>query len=242
MGFFSFLFGRSEESAPVEAESSEPQGSFPELYNGMTLDLESNEGRHILTGRLSGYTEGDTALTLERLPGALSFETRDVGTTVVVRGVSESMTQFHLRGTVQESSRLLCRLKDVKVKSIQEQRHNFRLQLGLPVTMYQNFDDARSNPEECTLVDISTGGACIESEYLHAQDEVLRLRVKLLDYAPMEFLGEIIRVSEYQPGKFRYGFLFAQLKERELTELTRTLYNIQVGNRTSWMRSDSGHW
>ena len=25
---------------------------------------------------------------------------------------------------------------------------------------------------------------------------------------------------EYQPGKFRYGFLFAQLKESELTELT----------------------
>ena len=123
-----------------------------------------------------------------------------------------------------------------------EQRHDFRLQLGIPVTMYQCADEARSNPEECTLVDISTGGACIESEYLHAQDEVLRLRVKLLDYAPMEFLGEVIRVCEYQPGKFRYGFLFAQLKERELTELTRTLYNIQIGNRSPWIRSESGHW
>lgn len=165
-----------------------------------------------------------------------------MGTTVVVRGVSETMTQFYLRGTVQESTRLVCRLKDVKVKAISEQRHDFRLQLGIPVTMYQCADEARSNPEECNLVDISTGGACIESEYLHAQDEVLRLRVKLLDYAPMEFLGEVIRVCEYQPGKFRYGFLFAQLKERELTELTRTLYNIQIGNRSPWMRSESGHW
>ena len=77
---------------------------------------------------------------------------------------------------------------------------------------------------------------------LHAEDEVLRLRVKLLDYAPMEFLGEVIRVNEYQPGKFRYGFLFAQLKESELTELTRTLYNLQVGNRQTWVRSEEGHW
>lgn len=71
---------------------------------------------------------------------------------------------------------------------------------------------------------------------------MLRLKVKLMDYASMSFVGEIIRVTEYQPGKFRYGFLFAQLSERELTELTRTLYNIQVGNRSTWMRSTEGHW
>ena len=51
-------------------------------------------------------------------------------------------------------------------------------------------------------------------------------------------MGEIIRVVEYQPGKFRYGFLFAQLKESELTELTRTLYNVQVGNVIPRRRSD----
>lgn len=92
-------------------------------------------------------------------------------------------------------------------------------------------------------MDISSGGACIESEFLHAEDEVLRLWVKLRDYVPMEFMGEIIRVVEYQPGKFRYGFLFAQLKESELTELTRTLYNVQVGNVIPRRRSDdTGHW
>ena len=103
-------------------------------------------------------------------------------------------------------------------------------------------DDNRSNPEECTLVDISTGGACIESEYLHAEDEVLRLKVKLEDYIPMEFVGEIIRVVEFSPGRFRYGFLFAQLRESERTDLTRTLYNLQVGNRKPWMRTEEGYW
>ena len=241
MGFFASLFGRSDDDQPVNTEE-EAGGTFPELYNGMTLDLETNEGQPILTGRLSGYSVGDAAMTLERLPGGLSFEVREVGSSVTVRGVSESMTQFFLKGTVQESTRLLCRLKDVRVKAIQEHRHDFRLQLGVPVTMYYEEDTTFSHPEECILVDISTGGACIESEYLHAEDEVLRLKVKLLDYAPMEFLGEIIRVTEYRPGKFRYGFLFAQLRDRELTELTRTLYNIQVGNRSTHMRSEEGHW
>ena len=241
MGFFSSLFGRSDNDQTEDVEN-EFTGTLPDLYNGMTLDLENNEGKRILTGRLSGYTSGDSTMTLERLPGGLSFAVLEMGTSVTVRGVSESMTQFFLKGAVQESTRLLCRLKDVKMKAIPEHRHDFRLQVGQPVTMYYRADETFSHPEECTLVDISTGGACIESEYLHAEDEVLRLKVKLLDYASMEFLGEIIRVTEYEPGKFRYGFLFAQLKERELTELTRTLYNIQVGNRSTHMRSEEGHW
>lgn len=241
MSFFSSLFGRSDNDQPA-APATEAPGLLPDMYNGMTLDLETAEGEHILTGRLSGYSQGDTTLTLERQPGALSLATREMGTSVVVRGVSESLTQFFLRGTIQESNRLVCRVKDAKVKVISENRHDFRLQMGIPVALYQRSDTGLSNPEECTLVDISTGGACIESEYLHAQDEVLRLKVKLMDYAAMDFVGEIIRVVEYQPGKFRYGFLFAQLAERELTELTRTLYNIQVGNRSTWMRTESGHW
>ena len=241
MGFWSSIIWREVDDEPVST-SREAVNELPELYNGLTLDLETTDGVHILTGRLTGYAPDDTALSLERLPGGLSFSVRDVGTSVLVRGVTESMTQFFLKGTIQESSRLICRLKDVKVKSITEMRHDFRLRMGIPVTMFYQTDTTYSHPEECTLVDISTGGACIESEYLHAEDEVLRLKVKLMDYAPMEFIGEIIRVVEYQPGKFRYGFLFAQLKEGELTELTRTLYNIQVGNRSTRVRSEEGHW
>ena len=37
-----------------------------------------------------------------------------------------------------------------------------------PATMYYRADETLSHPEECVLVDISSGGACIESEYLHA--------------------------------------------------------------------------
>ena len=241
MGFLSSFFGRSPDTV-LETQAADPAGPLPELYNGMTLDLETPDNQHILTGRLSGYTPGDTTLTIERLPGALSFAVREAGGSVVVRGVNEGMTQFFLKGTVQESTRLMCRLKDVKLKVIAEHRSNFRLQLGIPAELYNRADKGMSNPEACTLVDISTGGACVESEYLHAEDEVLRLKIKLMDYAPMTFLGEIIRVVEYEPGKFRYGFLFAQLKDSELTELTRTLYNLQVGNRSTWMRSAEGHW
>lgn len=240
MGFFSSLLGRSDDYEEYEADGEE-QGELPKLRTGMTLDVETAEGAAILTGRLTEF--GPSTLTLERLPGGLSMKVQEMGTSVVVRGLDEQMMPFYLKGSVQESTRVMCKLKDVKVKPIPEHRHDFRLRMSIPVTMYNPKDTAYNNPEMCTLVDISTGGACIESEYLHAVDEVLRLKVKLEDYAAMEFLGEVIRVVEFEPGKFRYGFLFAQLKEKELTELTRTLYNLQAGNRTVWMRSsDQGHW
>ena len=242
MGFFASLFGRSDDDVQLVNTEEEAAGTFPELYNGMTLDLETNEGQPILTGRLSGYSSGDTAMTLERLPGGLSFEVREVGSSVTVRGVSESMTQFFLKGTVQESSRLLCRLKDVKVKAIPEHRNNFRLQMGVPVTMYYPSDATYSHPEECTLVDISTGGCCIVSEYLHGEGEVLRLRVKLEDYVAMDFVGEVIRVVDCGKDGFRCGILFAQLKKEEVEALTKMLFNLQLGNRREHSRSETGHW
>lgn len=242
MGFLSNLLGRTDGVYETQEPAADGPGALPDLHSGMALDVETAEGAELLTGRLTGFSEGDATLTLERLPGGLSLKTRTPGTSVLIRGFDDKMNQFILKGTIQESTRLVCRVKDLKVRPIPEQRHDFRLRAATPAALFYPKDEARANPEECTVVDISTGGACIESEFLHAEDEVLRLRVKLADYAPMEFIGEIIRVAEYLPGKFRYGFLFAQLKETEMTELTRTLYNIQVGNRQPWMRTEEGPW
>lgn len=238
MGLLKSLFGHQEDD--WEEEEDIVPGNFPELYNGITLNVETREGTRLLTGQMTKLS--GTAMTIERLPGGLSFKTCEAGAPVMVKGLNKDMTQFYLEGAVEESTRTVCRLKDLRVKTFPEQRHNFRLQINVPAALYYQTDENCENPEECVLVDISTGGACLESEYLHAEDEVLRLKVKLEDYSPMEFLGEIIRVTEYKPGKFRYAFLFAQLKENELTELTRTLYNVQVGNRKVWSRSEAGDW
>ena len=239
MGIFSNLLGRSDN---YEHEDDSPGEDLPDLHNGMTVCVESSEGMELFSGRITGYAEDDTVMMLERLPGALSFKILDLGASVVLRVCDEEMQQYILKGTVQESTRLVCRFKDVKLKPIDEMRENFRLMIRSPAELFYMTDDSRSNPEDCTLVDISVGGACLESEYLHAEDEVLRLKIKLEDYIPMEFVGEIIRVVEFKPRRFRYGFLFAQLSEAERTDLTRTLYNIQVGNRNPFMRTQIGHW
>ena len=71
---------------------------------------------------------------------------------------------------------------------------------------------------------------------------MLRLRVKLEDYVAMDFVGEVIRVVECGPSEFRCGILFAQLGKEEIDTLTKTLFNIQLGNRREHSRSETGHW
>lgn len=234
MGLFSSM--RPERQSARSEQS--PRPNLPELTRGMTINVTLPDGDTLLSGRLVSFSSA--GLALERLPRSLSFRTCDKGETVYVRGCNQKLAPFVIQGKVQESTRTLFRMNELKPIPIEEHRDNFRLVLNSSAALYYLTDTRFQNPEECTLVDISVGGACIQSEYLHAEGEALNLKIKLEDYAAMEFLGEIIRVQELKSGMFQYGFLFAQLTEEEITCLAKTIYNIQVGNRSALLRvSDS---
>lgn len=243
MSFFKNLFSKKTEAPASAAPAAKKAGvseELPELTEGMSLDVVTEDGKLMLTGRVSAAS--GTSLTLERLPGWLSFETCDVGEKVSVRGFTRQMMAFNLTGTVQESTRMVFRLRDLKEQHVVNQRMSFRLPVNTEAAMFREDDEHLSRPEECILVDISTGGACVETDYIHSEEEVIQLRFKLEDYPVMVFLGQIVRGAEYSAGRYRYGVLFAQPKPEELTTLTRTLYNIQTGNRKEWSRGMEGTW
>lgn len=246
MGFLSSIFGRREEPEETlepeqerEAEHGKRTG-FPDLHMGMTLHVTINKGEPFLVGRLTAFS--DDELTIERQPGQLSFDTCPVGTDTVVRGYRDTTMPFDLKGTIAESSRVKCRVKDLEVIPYNEGRANFRLVLHTPISMYDPDDTLLENPEECELVDISVTGACFQSEYIHGEGEVLRMKVQIEDYVPRTLLGQIVRVDTLPDSKFRYGFLFAQLEDRETSALTRELFNVQLGKKREHKRDGPGHW
>jgi len=255
MGIFSF-FSREAEPEPeveerVEEEKKEeviervpykqPESALTgELFKGMRMDVTDREGAPLLSGQVSEKT--DDTLTLIRLPGDLSFKIATIGSTVRINGYDKKLIPISLSGTVQESTRTLFSAKNLKVESHAENRNNFRLPYTAPVSLYRKDDIHYRNAEECVLVNISTGGCCVQSEYVHIEDEVLRIRIKLDDYAPLNFLGQIVRCTEHAPGQFWYGILFAQLTEQETTSLSKTLYNLQMGIKDTLMRDETGYW
>lgn len=249
MGIFSFLTrGYNNDDAVYEKEEAEvrpgplqPSGApSGELFEGMRVNVVTKEGGHLLSGRITELAED--SLTLERLPGELSFKLATLGTGVSLNGYDKKLVPICLNATVQESSRVCLKVKNLQVVSHTENRSAFRLPLTAPVSLYRRDDDHLKNPEECQLINISTGGCCVQSEYIHMEDEVVRVRIKLDDYAPLNFLGQIVRCAEHDSGQFWYGILFAQLTEQELTSLNKILYNLQMGVRKTHMRTEEGHW
>ena len=244
MGIFSFLNRDQEledfDLTPSQPVTEEPPPGLPELCREMPIEILESSGRVLNTGLIT--SRSGTELTMGRHPGGLSFKVCEPGSTVFIRGCDNKMTQFYLRATVVESSRILMRLTDIEPEVHENQRDAFRLAVNVPISIYYYNDERFERPEECKLVDISTGGCCFMSEYLHGEGEVLRLKIKLEDYVAMDFVGEVIRVVECGPNEFRCGILFAQLKKEEIDTLTKTLFNIQLGNRREHSRSEGGHW
>ena len=245
MGIFSFL-NRDQDladyiPAPVTPAPEETGPGLPEMCREMPIEVVEKTGRVLNTGLITEH--GGTEFTMGRHPGGLSFKVCEPGSTVYIRGCDNKMNQFYLRATVSESTRIMMKLKELEPEVHENHRDTFRLAVNnVPISIYYLNDERFERPEECKLVDISTGGCCFTSEYLHGEGEVLRLKIKLEDYVAMDFIGEVIRVVECGPNEFRCGILFAQLKKDEINSLTKVLFNMQLGNRREHSRSEDGHW
>lgn len=248
MGIFSFFSRDTEEDEDLlEEEEDEQEEALPrspenatigELFEGMRLDVTSKDGEVLLTGRIVERTTG--SLTLGRLPGELSFKILALNSSVNLNGYDKKLIPISLSAAIEESTRTALKVKNLKVESHAESRDNFRLPYSTPITIYRRDDEQLRNPEHCQLINISTGGCCIQSEYVHMEDEVIRIHMKLDDYAPLKFLGQVVRCSNQVRGLFNYGILFAQMTEPEITSLNKTLYNLQMGIKDIHVRSDEG--
>ncbi len=241
MGIFSFL-NRDQDYIFPEPEPvpEEPGVELPNLGVDMSIEILDEAGHVMNTGLVVSCKGRD--LTVGRKPGALSFKISEPESTVFIRGCDNKMTQFYLRAKVVESTRTLLKVTDLEPELHDNHRSNFRLAVNAPISIYYMNDERMERPEKCILVDISTEGCCIQTDYLHGEGEVLRLKVKLEDYMAMDFVGEVIRVNDCGPNGFRCGILFAQLKKEETSALTKTLFNIQLGNRREHSRGEDGHW
>lgn len=251
MGIFSFFSRNDDDEDDDLLEEEEQEERLPhqpesvaagELSEGMRLDVATKEGEVLVIARIISRTSD--SLTMGRLPGELTLKVLTLNSSVRLNGYDKKLVPITLSATVEESTRTLLKLKDLRVENHDENRDNFRLPYSTPITIYRRDDEQLRNPEHCQLVNISTGGCCIQSEYVHMEDEVIRIHMKLDDYAPMEFLGLVVRCSNQIQGMFNYGILFAQMTEPEITSLNKTLYNLQMGIKDVHMRSTEGrgHW
>ena len=251
MGIFSFLIKNQnpdqdledleefDDTPSISQAAGKPKAKLPDLRREMPVEILGEDGQVIIDGLITECSRREIAIG--RRPGSLSFKICKIGSGVVIQGRDGKLAQFYLRAVVAESSRIHLRLKDMVQEVRDDLRVAFRLTVNTPITIFYYDDEHSQLPMDCTLVDISAGGCCISSEQAYEEGEVLRLRIKLGDYVPMNLVGEVIRVTERGHKDYSCGILFAQMEKGEQDNLTRMIFNLQAGDRKEHSRAN-GHW
>lgn len=226
-------FSRSE----VEPKAQEtPEAAAPEEYTGaatlpafsknVPLDLLLEDNTALLSGKLTAFSQQE--LTIRRIPGTIDFPILEPGTRVKVRGYNEALEPYNVRAVVALSNMIECKVRELELIPYDNQRSSFRQVLNVPAAFYAMEDTYLNMPQECRILDISTGGARVASSYRYTEGDVLRLRGELVKGSGyMSFTCKVVRVTPGGNGGFEYGVLFAQLKQRQITDLTNDIRQIQ---------------
>lgn len=218
-------------SEKIEEDLQESvQASHPAFDPEMPVDVMENYSTVLLSGKLAGT--GYESLTIERIAGKMSFTILKPGTSVLVRGYDSEMEPFTLRAVVTNSTLTECSVGRLEPLAHENNRKSVRYPLSPPASIYAIEDTAFHTPQECQLMNISTGGACIVSTYAYEMGQPLRLRVELIKGGGhTSYQSQVVRITPQEGGGFAYGLLFAQLDKRKMNELQRDIDTIQAEAR-----------
>lgn len=221
----------TEAGITKEEDAGERTGArFPAFNPEMPVDVLATYSSILLSGRLEAFSP--EALTIERIPGEISFPVQEAGAHVLVRGYDNQMEPFTLQGIITKSSLTECVVSHLEIVPHDNMRKSVRYPLSPPANIYAMEDTLLNKPQECKLLNISTGGACISSPFAYSMGDTLRLRVELIKNAGhTSYHCLVVRVTEKPGGIYEYGLLFEQLNKTKLNELLRDIETIQSETR-----------
>ena len=117
------------------------------------------------------------------------------------------------------------------VARVGNDRAFFRLDTDLEASI-SKFSGRNAGDFPCRLRNISVGGACIGSEYVHHKGDKFLLKVKLLEDRPASAMFcQVLRVIERGESNYEYGCQFLELTEEDEGKITQNIFAAQRKNR-----------
>lgn len=230
------LFGSSKEKPEDEQASAaedrddsldtSPGAVLPPLNHDAPIELFSEDGAMLLSGKLSASSRSELVIT--RIPGMINLPTLTIDSRVRVCAYTLDLDPCNLFARVSVSNMVECRVQNLEVIPYFNQRLSFRQPLNVAAAFYAMEDTYFNDPHECRILDISTGGARVLSSYVYSENDLVRLRAELVKgNGYMSFTSKIIRITPTNDGNFTYGLLFAQLKQRQINDLLNDIREVQ---------------
>lgn len=226
MGFMSFFQGRKGSEAEAEAaEAVQPEepvreevSKLPDFDKGTPVKLTSEDGKTLLLGRSTFFDS--VQVTLERIPGEMSFPILDFGQDVKLYGYSQQMEPINFRAKVAKSTVMMCALDQLQYIPYDNNRKSQRHPLNISAELYDIEDTRLDRPIPCMVHNISTGGACISVHEQYPEGKEIRIRLEMIKgEGYMSFVGQVVRAEPLGDEEYEYGILFAQLRRSQMNNL-----------------------
>lgn len=222
MGFLSFFQGRKSSEAEEIVQPEEPvqeeTAKFPDFDRGTPVKLTDKDGKVLFLGRSTFFDS--VQVTLERIPGEMSFPILDFGQDVKLYGYSQQMEPINFEAKVAKSTVMMCTMDQLRYIPYDNNRKSQRHPLNISAELYDIEDTRLDSPSPCVVHNISTGGACISVHEQYQEGKEIRIRLELIKgEGYMSFVGQVVRVEPLGDEEYEYGILFAQLRRTQMNNL-----------------------
>lgn len=194
-----------------------------EIYSGMRVIVETPDGDMLFAAKLQDPQKNKAELyqlsTADTIQG-----TEGTAIPVKLRGYNDwERKAVFMEGRMIPRQKHIWQVEDLKITGIENERAFPRFDTDIAATVTAA-DGAKEGEKACKLLNISAGGANIESEYRYYKDDRFLLKVKLVEDRPVSVMYcEVTRVVEKAPSHFEYGCHFLELTEADQDELTQSI-------------------
>lgn len=221
MAFFKSLFKKEEEPTPAVVLED-----FPELYNGMKVEVMTPANALLFVGRIR-LLKGNQVDILGETGGFLPrglYNQR-----VKLRCFQRDGDTFTLNGSVGPNDPKFWRIERLQSLQSSENRNFFRLNIGVDGYVRS----ASGEKFSCKVLDVSAGGARIVTAKLFQLESTFQLEAVLLPTEePFTLNCRVKRTAvRAQPGsptkKFDYGCQFVDVPPREQERLLQVIFTLQ---------------
>lgn len=230
MGLFG-SFRKSPKQREEEESQRRAQAEDLELYSGMRVEVTSDDGRMFQVARLTGL-RGDRAQLKPATEGGL-LTTLEEPVLVTLRGYSSKEKKaVILKCTVRSSGKNVWQAEHLVLVKRSNDRVFFRMGTSL-VGKLAPLGQPNIPAENCRLLNISVGGACISTGIRHNIGDKFLLWSKLTpDSEPIQAACQIVRINERRYGSFEYGCRFLNLSEAEEERILQIIFDMQRQGRS----------
>ncbi len=231
------LFKKQAEAAPPPPPPAQKAGEDEEMvvYSHMRVEVTTTDGQMLFVAKLM-YPSGTTAelhqyseVEIPLLKDRSEMEPLPVH----IRGYHDRLRKaVYMEGMITPAPKHVWLVAHLNISKLGNDRAFFRLDTDLEATA-TTFGSA-GGVRPCRLLNISVGGARIQSEHRYYEGDKFLLNVQLLeDRDPSIMFCQVLRVikGEEEGAPWQYGCQFLELNEADQDKIIENIFAAQRKKR-----------